>query len=47
MIQIILPTVRKNIHEEKRLNYHYYNALVKALYKPQAWIKGILFELCK
>ena len=45
--EFLLPAVRKNIAEDKRLNYHYYNALMKGLYKPTAWFKGILFELCK
>ncbi|KAF8822793.1 bystin protein [Cardiosporidium cionae] len=42
---VLLPTVRKDIQLKKKLNYHYYMALKKALFKPSAWIKGILFPL--
>jgi essential nuclear protein 1 len=42
---IILGHVRENIHENKKLNVHLYKALKKALYKPAAFFKGILFPL--
>ena len=42
---VILERVREDIHENKRLNVHLFNALKKALYKPSAWFKGFLFPL--
>mmetsp|Transcript_4226 Transcript_4226/g.9355 ORF Transcript_4226/g.9355 Transcript_4226/m.9355 type:complete len:194 (-) Transcript_4226:919-1500(-) len=31
----------------KKLNYHFYMALKKSVYKPAAFFKGILLPLCK
>jgi essential nuclear protein 1 len=42
-----LERVRDDIRETKKLNYHLYMALKKALYKPAAFFKGILFPLCE
>ena len=42
---VLLERVREDIHETKKLNVHHYNALKKALYKPSAWFKGVLFPL--
>ena len=42
---ILLERVKEEIHETKKLNVHLYNALKKALYKPSAWFKGVLFPL--
>ena len=44
---ILLPKVRENIFENKKLNYHLYQALNKALFKPAAFFKGILIPLCE
>eukprot|EP00816_Leptocylindrus_hargravesii_P004958 CAMPEP_0196805464 /NCGR_PEP_ID=MMETSP1362-20130617/5235_1 /TAXON_ID=163516 /ORGANISM="Leptocylindrus danicus, Strain CCMP1856" /LENGTH=421 /DNA_ID=CAMNT_0042178405 /DNA_START=93 /DNA_END=1358 /DNA_ORIENTATION=+ len=44
---VLLDSVRADILENKKLNYHYYMALKKAIYKPAAWFKGILLPLCK
>merc|ERR1712012_1195683 len=38
---VLLQKVRDDIAEHKRLNYHYYMSLKKALFKPAAWFKGI------
>ncbi|KAM6980746.1 bystin, partial [Aplochiton taeniatus] len=43
---VLLPRIRDDIAEYKRLNFHLYNALKKALFKPGAWFKGILIPLC-
>ncbi|CAI5716929.1 unnamed protein product [Hyaloperonospora brassicae] len=43
----LLEHVRQDIHENKRLNFHLYMALKKALYKPQAFFKGIVIPLCE
>ncbi|KAL4503258.1 hypothetical protein ABPG72_000864 [Tetrahymena utriculariae] len=43
--KIIYPAVKADIKKNKKLNAHYYNALKKALYKPAAWFKGIIFPL--
>uniref|UniRef100_UPI0037E83320 bystin n=1 Tax=Semicossyphus pulcher TaxID=241346 RepID=UPI0037E83320 len=44
---VLLPRVRDDIAEYKRLNFHLYSALKKALFKPGAWFKGILIPLCE
>ncbi|KAF7494340.1 Bystin [Sarcoptes scabiei] len=45
--QILLPRVRDDIEEYKRLNFHLYQALRKALFKPGAFFKGIIIPLCE
>ncbi|GJJ07694.1 hypothetical protein Clacol_001899 [Clathrus columnatus] len=45
---VLLERVRTNIaesHEGRKLNVHLFQALKKALYKPGAFFKGILFPL--
>nr|CAG8517576.1 15752_t:CDS:10 [Entrophospora candida] len=42
---VLLDKVRDDIKENKKLNPHLYMALKKALYKPAAFFKGILFPL--
>ncbi|KZT55323.1 Bystin-domain-containing protein [Calocera cornea HHB12733] len=46
---ILLELVRKDIRESqtKKLNYHLYMSLKKAVFKPRAFFKGILFPLCE
>lgn len=44
---VLLDRVRDDIAENKKLNYHLYMSLKKALYKPAAFFKGILFPLCE
>jgi len=44
---ILLPRVIDDINENKALNYHLYQALRKALYKPAAFYKGVLLPLCE
>lgn len=44
---ILLPRCLEDIAENKKLNYHLYRALSKAVYKPDAFCKGILFPLCE
>lgn len=39
---ILLGRVRRDIDENGRLNYHLYNALKKAVYKPAAFYKVCL-----
>ena len=43
---VLLDSVRADIHANRKLNYHYYVALKKAVYKPAAFFKGILLPLC-
>ena len=40
--QLLLPRVRDDIDTFQRLNYHLYQALRKALFKPGAFFKGEL-----
>jgi len=42
---ILLPAVRDDIAINKKLNFHYYRSLKKALFKPAAFFKGILLPL--
>lgn len=44
---VLLPRIRDEIAEYKRLNFHLYMSLKKALFKPGAWFKGILLPLCE
>ena len=44
---VLLDAVRADIYSNKKLNYHYYQALKKSVYKPAAFFKGILLPLCK
>ncbi|KJE88905.1 bystin [Capsaspora owczarzaki ATCC 30864] len=44
---VLLPRVRDDIAEFKRLNFHLYMALKKSLFKPAAFFKGILLPLCQ
>ncbi|KAK2613654.1 hypothetical protein N8I77_000553 [Diaporthe amygdali] len=42
---VVLPRVRDEIYETRKLNVHLYNSLKKSLYKPSAFFKGFLFPL--
>lgn len=42
---ILLPRIREEQHETKKINVHFYKALKKALYKPACFFKGFLFPL--
>ncbi|KAJ8871151.1 hypothetical protein PR048_027456 [Dryococelus australis] len=44
---VLFPRVRDDIAEYKRLNFHLYQALRKALFKPGAFMKGLLLPLCE
>ncbi|KAG9156032.1 hypothetical protein Leryth_012105 [Lithospermum erythrorhizon] len=44
---VLLPRVREDIQKNKRLHFALYQSLKKALYKPAAFNKGILFPLCE
>lgn len=44
---VLLPRVRNDIRENKRLHFALYQSLKKSLYKPAAFFKGILLPLCK
>lgn len=44
---VLLPRIRDDIAEFKKLNFHLYQALKKALFKPAAWFKGILIPFCE
>ncbi|GLT33932.1 hypothetical protein SLA2020_084850 [Shorea laevis] len=43
---VLLPRVRDDIKKNKRLHFALYQSLKKALYKPAAFNRGILFPLC-
>ncbi|RKP14992.1 Bystin-domain-containing protein [Piptocephalis cylindrospora] len=44
---VLLDRVRDDIQDNKKLNYHLYMSMKKALYKASAFFKGILFPLCE
>ena len=46
LIQYLTPAVKEDLKKNKKLNYHYYESLKKALYKTNAWFKGVLFQCC-
>lgn len=45
METVMLGRVREDIHETRKLNVHFFNALKKSLYRPAAFFKGFLFPL--
>merc|ERR1719209_1234221 len=44
---ILMPRIRDDIDTYHRLNFHLYQALRKALFKPGAFFKGFLLPLCE
>lgn len=42
---VLLPAVRHDLSRSKALSHHYYEALIRAVFKPTAWFKGILLPL--
>lgn len=44
---VLLPVVRNDIDEKQKLNYHYYQSVKKAVFKPNAFFKGFLLPLAK
>ncbi|KAH6826657.1 bystin-like protein [Perilla frutescens var. hirtella] len=44
---VLLPRVREDIRKNQILHFALYRSLKKALYKPAAFNKGILFPLCE
>ncbi|KAJ7762818.1 Bystin-domain-containing protein [Mycena maculata] len=42
---VLLDAIRDDIQQNKKLNVHYYDALKRALYKPGAFFKGIIFPM--
>ena len=42
---VLLNAVRVDIANNNKLNVHYYEALIRAMYKPAAFFKGIVFPL--
>ena len=44
---VLLPNVRENINTYKKLHFHLYMALKKALFKPAAFFKGFLLPLAE
>jgi len=44
---ILLPRIRDDIAEYKRLNFHLFQALHKSVYKPGDFYEGIVLPLCE
>jgi essential nuclear protein 1 len=44
---VLLEKCRDDIRSNNKLNYHYYMALKKALFKPAAFYKGLLLPLAQ
>jgi essential nuclear protein 1 len=44
---VLLPRIRQNIGQYKRLNFHLYMAVRKAIFKPAAFFKGVLLPLAE
>ncbi|WFD35825.1 snoRNA-binding rRNA-processing protein [Malassezia cuniculi] len=43
---VLLDKIRDEIRIKKKVDYQTYEAIKKALYKPSAFFKGIIFPLC-
>ena len=43
----MLPRIRNDVAQNKKLNSHHYEALKKSIYKPAAFFKGIVLGLCE
>lgn len=43
---VLLDKIRDEIRSNKKVDYHTYEAIKKAIYKPSAFFKGIIFPLC-
>lgn len=43
---VLLPAVRRDIHQNQRLHFALFQSLKKATYKPGAFYKGLLLPLC-
>lgn len=41
--EYLLPRVLVDVSEEKKINYHLFKALQKAVYRPASFFKGIIF----
>merc|ERR1712176_940861 len=44
---VLLDAVRADIFANHKLNYHYYQSILKASYKPAAFLKGIILPLAQ
>lgn len=44
---ILLPAVQQNVEQYKKLNYHLYMAVKKAMFKTSAFFKGFLLPLAE
>jgi len=42
---VLLPRVREDIEAHRRLNYHLYRAVKKAIFKPTAFFRGLMLPL--
>lgn len=42
---VLLDAIREDILQNKKLNPQFYEALKRALYKPGAFFKGIIFPM--
>lgn len=42
---VLLDSIREDISANKKLNVQYYECLKRALYKPGAFFKGIVFPM--
>lgn len=47
LTNILLPKVREDIAQSKKLSPHLYESLKKSIYKPEAFFKGIVLALCE
>mmetsp|Transcript_11087 Transcript_11087/g.33081 ORF Transcript_11087/g.33081 Transcript_11087/m.33081 type:complete len:426 (+) Transcript_11087:126-1403(+) len=45
--EVLLERCREDIRNNRRLNYHLYQALHRALFKPAPWFKGVLLPLVR
>ncbi len=44
---VLLPRIQQDIEENKKLNYHLYEAVRRAVFKPTAFYKGLILPLAE
>jgi essential nuclear protein 1 len=42
---VLLPNIRNDIKQNKKLNIHHYKSLKKSIFKPSAFFKGIIIPI--
>lgn len=46
-MKYLVPAVREDLRKNKKLNYHYFESLRKAIYKTNAWFQAVVLFFCQ